>query len=351
VDGLVREDAGRGPDVGRFPWLVARLRRGPVHFAGLDELSSEAAIDCNSFARLGISSAIIVPLIDGTRLLGALTFSVQRRAHGRPADLLERLEFVGGIFSGLLLRRRNEVELQKLRRDLTHVGRVSTMGELAAALAHELNQPLTAILTNAQVAERLLDKGVTKPTELREILADIVADDKRAGEVIRRLRGFLKKDPPRRSSLDLNAVIQDVVLLVHSDAIIRNVTVVLDLAPGLPPVHADRVQLQQVVLLEPHHERAGRHARRGGPSSWHRDARQRGRESAGVGQRSGRRSPGGRPAAGLRRLLHDEGPRARHGTLHRPIAHPGARRPGVGAQQRGCRHNIHIHPAPGRAEE
>ena len=235
-------------EVGRFPWLVARLPLGTVHFAGLDELAPEAALDRDSFARLGVSSAIVVPLMDGVRLLGALTFSLQRRAAGQPADLLERLGFVGGIFSTLLLRRRSEVELQKLRRDLTHVGRVSTMGELAMSLAHELNQPLTAILSNAQAAERLLAKGQTKPTELREILADIVADDKRAGDVIRRLRGFLRKDPPQRGSLDLNAVIQDVVLLVHNDTIMRNVAVVLDLAPRLPAVHADRVQLQQVVL-------------------------------------------------------------------------------------------------------
>jgi signal transduction histidine kinase len=232
----------------RFPWLVERLGQGHLQMTTLEELPPEAAIDRDSFVGLEVSSAIVVPLMDGPSVMGAMTFSVPPRASRRPRDLPARLEFVASMFSSLLLRRRSEIELQNLRRDLMHVGRVSTMGELAVSLAHELNQPLTAILTNGQVAERLLDSGRAEPKELREIVGEIVADDKRAGEVIRRLRGFVKKDPPRRSPIDLNTVIQDVVLLLHSDAIIRNVTVALDFAPDLPRVRADRVQLQQVIL-------------------------------------------------------------------------------------------------------
>src|SRR5439155_207431 len=94
-----------------------------------------------------------------------------------------------------LLRQRGEIELRKLRRDLTHVGRVATMGELTASIAHELNQPLTAILSNAQVAERLIDSGVDAK-DIREIVSDIVADDKRAIDVINRGSGIAECELP-----------------------------------------------------------------------------------------------------------------------------------------------------------
>ncbi|MGH7301382.1 MAG: sensor histidine kinase, partial [Candidatus Rokuibacteriota bacterium] len=125
---------------------------------------------------------------------------------------------------------------------------VSTIGELTASLAHELNQPLTAILSNAQAAERILDSDTADLAEIREILGDIVEDDKRAGEVIHRLRGFLKKGTLELSILDIGELVGQVARLVTSDAIIRNVAIRLELAPGLPPVGGDRVQLQQVVL-------------------------------------------------------------------------------------------------------
>jgi two-component system sensor kinase FixL len=122
------------------------------------------------------------------------------------------------------------------------------MGELTASLAHELNQPLTAILSNAQAAQRILASDPTDLPEIREILRDIVEDDKRAGEVIHRLRGFLKKSSVELAALDIGELVGQVARLVTSDAIIRNVAIRLDLAPGLPPVCGDRVQLQQVIL-------------------------------------------------------------------------------------------------------
>jgi signal transduction histidine kinase len=145
-------------------------------------------------------------------------------------------------------RKRAEVEAQRSRQELAHFMRVSTMGELTASLAHELNQPLTGILTNAQAGRRFLE--VTPPDlgMLREILSDIIDDDKRAGEVIRRLRDFLRKGETQRMPLDVNTVVRDVTGLVSSDAVIRNVTVTLDVDSEPPLVWGDRIQLQQVVL-------------------------------------------------------------------------------------------------------
>ena len=138
--------------------------------------------------------------------------------------------------------------MQRLRQELAHIGRVSAMGELTASLAHELNQPLTAILNNAQVAQQLLASNVVDVVEMREILTDIVADDRRAADVIRRVRLLLKKGDLEYVPLDLNEIVTDVARLVTSDAAARNVSMRLAVAPGLPSVRGDRVQLQQVLL-------------------------------------------------------------------------------------------------------
>jgi signal transduction histidine kinase/integral membrane sensor domain MASE1 len=145
-------------------------------------------------------------------------------------------------------RKRAEMEAQRSRQELAHFTRVSTMGELTASLAHELNQPLTAILANAKAAQRFLDHTSPDLGEIREILSDIVDDDRRAGEVIQRLREFLRKGDADFSPLDMNGLLRDVVKLVASDAVIRNVTLALDLGPEATAVNGDRVQLQQLIL-------------------------------------------------------------------------------------------------------
>jgi len=154
----------------------------------------------------------------------------------------------GEVSANALARTRGDQEMQRLRQELAHIGRVSAMGELTASLAHELNQPLTAILNNAQVAQQLLESDVMDVVEMREILDDIVADDKRAADVIRRLRRLLRKGDLEYVPLDLNEVVTEVAQLVTGDAAIREVSLRLTVAPGLPSVRGDRVQLQQVLL-------------------------------------------------------------------------------------------------------
>jgi PAS domain S-box-containing protein len=145
-------------------------------------------------------------------------------------------------------RKRGELEAVQQRAELAHIARVSTMGELAASLAHELNQPLTAILSNAQAAQRFLALKPPDLEELHEILKDIVQDDSRAGEIIRRMRALVKKDELEFALLDLGNVVSDVVLLTHSDATLHNIRVLLEIKPDLPAVRGDKVQLQQVLL-------------------------------------------------------------------------------------------------------
>jgi PAS domain S-box-containing protein len=148
----------------------------------------------------------------------------------------------------VIVDRSERYELYRNQQELAHVTRVSTMGELAASLAHELNQPLTAIQINAQAAQRFMATDAVDLAEVREILKDIVQDNDRASEVIRRIRALVKKGEREIASLDPAAVIRDVVLLLHSDAILRGVRVSLDIDADLPTVRGDKVQLQQVML-------------------------------------------------------------------------------------------------------
>jgi two-component system sensor kinase FixL len=153
-----------------------------------------------------------------------------------------------GIVRDVSERRRSELALIQQRAELARMARVSTMGELAASLAHELSQPLTAILSNARAGQRLLASEAVDPALVREILADIVQDDQRAAEILRSMRALIRKEAREPEAIDVAGVVGEVVSLVHSDAILRDVRVAMEFLPDLPPVRGDRVQLQQVVL-------------------------------------------------------------------------------------------------------
>jgi C4-dicarboxylate-specific signal transduction histidine kinase len=145
-------------------------------------------------------------------------------------------------------RKRAQLQLQEQQRELTHLSRVAALGELSGALAHELNQPLAAILANTRAAQRIMSADQPDMVELHEILDDIAFDDRRAGEVISRLRNLLKKGDLKPRPVTLDDIVADVLGLLHSDLIERRVSAATQLAPGLPPVLGDRVQLQQVLL-------------------------------------------------------------------------------------------------------
>ena len=139
-------------------------------------------------------------------------------------------------------------EIRMRDREIAHLNRVGAVGELASSLAHELGQPLGAILTNAQAVRRLLTRESPDMKELRETVNDIIADDQRAGEVIQRMRALLRKEETPRDAVDLNEIVRAVLRLMTSDAGLRQASLDLDLATAVPPVIGDRIQLEQVVL-------------------------------------------------------------------------------------------------------
>ncbi len=233
-----------------LPWARQQLQAGKtVVFSSLDELPPEAARDKEHFRYLGIKSGVGIPLsAGGAPLVGGLTFNAIREERVWPEEIVKRLRLVAEVFANALARKRSEQEAAQHRAELAHLTRVNTLSELSGSLAHELNQPLGIILSNAQAAQDIVAQMPEGAAELGEILADIVAADRRAGEVIQRLRTLLKRGESEMLPLSLNGVIEEVLHLAHADLIGRGVTVVRALAPDLPQATGDEVQLQQVVL-------------------------------------------------------------------------------------------------------
>jgi C4-dicarboxylate-specific signal transduction histidine kinase len=145
-------------------------------------------------------------------------------------------------------RKRAEADARNQRQQLTHLSRAAVLGQLSGAFAHELKQPLTSILGNAEAALSILKKGGENTAELSEILQDIVQDDERAAQVIQRLRALLGKGDAQYAPVELNDVVRESLELTHSEFVTRNVVATLHLDPAVPTVLADRVQMQQVVL-------------------------------------------------------------------------------------------------------
>jgi two-component system sensor kinase FixL len=150
-----------------------------------------------------------------------------------------------GIQTDVSLMKEKELEIDEQREELLHVTRVGKLAEFVSSLAHEISQPLTAILSYAQAAQRMLAE---REPELQKILSYVISDDQRAVEVIKRLRSLLKKGVPENKPLDINVVINEVVALLSTDAAVRSSVIKTELDVNLPLIHGDRIQLQQVLL-------------------------------------------------------------------------------------------------------
>ena len=228
---------GRDPAEGPVPARDFGSRF--VHADDLDRFSSDLARAMQDTGWLDTEFRIVRPggEIRTVHALGQASYS---------ADGIQTLK---GTLHDITDRRIAEEEMRQGQDKLTHVARLSTMGEMATGLAHEINQPLTAIATYAQAAVRMLDAAGGLPSEdVREAMIQITNQALRAGEVIRRLRTFVKSHATQSETVDMNRLIQELRVLAEPDARASDVRLVLDLAPTLPQVAVDPIQIQQVLL-------------------------------------------------------------------------------------------------------
>ena len=255
------------------------------------------------------------------------------------------VEFVGTSIDMTERRRAEEARLDA-QNQLAHANRVTAMGQLAASIAHEVNQPIAATVTNAEAALRWLDRRPPDLEEVRQTLACIAKDGNRAAEVIDEIRALIKKAPPRKDRLEINGAIREVIGLTRGEVVKNGVWVHAELAEGLPLIQGDRVQLQQVILnLVINSVEAmsgvGEGARELLISTGKAEP-----DSVLVAVRDS--GPGLAPAT-LERLfevlLHDQAERFGAGAVDLPFDHRSPRRTIMGLRERAPRRGVSIHSA------
>jgi signal transduction histidine kinase len=232
-----------------LPWFRRRISANEtIVFSSPDELPPEAAQDIQNLGHRMPQSNVTIPLRFSGKVFGAVGFSALRHGRQWSQTLVRQLEAIAEILGYALERKREGLETIALRNELEYLSRINTMGLLAAALGHELNQPLAAILSNAEAAEIMLGSDRPDLGEVRAAMVDIVQDTVRASETIRRLGSMFRRQEIKRDVLDPGEVIAEVDHLVQVEALIRNVSFRLETSSTVPKIAGDRIQLQQAVL-------------------------------------------------------------------------------------------------------
>ncbi len=235
-------------DGATFPWVLGEILANRPVSAPVASLPGAAAVDIATFEALGAKSLVVVPIALVDRVVGALAFASETDTRGWPQSLLPRVRLFGEVLASALARERAERAERDARAEATHAARLGTIGVVAASLAHELTQPLAAIMTNAEMALALSAADPVDAAELRATLEDILADDRRAGTLIQQLRRFLRRDELDRASIDVPALLHEAMSLVRGEVVGKGVGLSLDCPPVLPAVTGNHAQLLQVLL-------------------------------------------------------------------------------------------------------
>jgi C4-dicarboxylate-specific signal transduction histidine kinase len=219
-----------------------------VVIPSLDDLPEEAAVDRESFKRHGTKSNVTIPIRVGGEVVGGVGFATMYRKRKWPPRLVEQLRLVAEILGYALERKRSVSEVRRLRDELAHVSRITTLGELAASMAHELNQPLAAIMSNTEAAQLLLASERPNLEEVGAALREVVHDDQRASDIIGRFRLLFRRQELRKLTLSPDELFDAVERILRSRATVKDVSLIFRCAPSLPDITADRILMQQVLI-------------------------------------------------------------------------------------------------------
>jgi C4-dicarboxylate-specific signal transduction histidine kinase len=221
--------------------------KSPIHVLDVELEVHLAEETLAGFQRAGLRTLLFVPLLRQQELVGSFALGRVRVEPFTEREIELVTDFAAQATIALEIVRRERQEGQ-LQTELAHANRVATMGQLSASTAHEVKQPIASTVLNAQAALRFLELRPPGLEQARRVLAQIVEDGMRAGEIVDGIRALFKKAPSRKEQLDVNAAIRGVIELTRGEAVENGVSVQMDLAQGLPLIEADRVQFQQVIL-------------------------------------------------------------------------------------------------------
>ena len=226
-------------------WATSRL---PKHVPDLTALEGDdREDDWFTVVDAGFRTGLVVPLLKDNEIVGIISLGRKQVQPFTDKQISLFRDFAAQATIALESTRR-ERQYREMQSELAHANRVATMGQLTASIVHEIKQPLATARNNAASAMRFLDKSPPDVAEVREALTCIVDDTDRASDVVDRIGSLIKKAPPRKEVVDLNAAILEVTALTRSEAVKTGVTVGTQLAGELPRIQCDRVQLQQVML-------------------------------------------------------------------------------------------------------
>jgi signal transduction histidine kinase len=198
-------------------------------------------------AREGFHSAFAFPILLDGEVIGVIDF-VNREIRVPDPELIHAMATIGSQIGQFIERKRAENALLVAQAEIAHISRVMTMGELTASIAHEINQPLTGVVSSGNACLRYLASNVSDIEAARRAVERIIRDAMRANEVIKRIRALATKSPAKRVRLDINEVVIETVSLVRPEFQRQNISLHTELAEGLAPVLGDQIELQQVLL-------------------------------------------------------------------------------------------------------
>jgi FixJ family two-component response regulator/signal transduction histidine kinase len=232
-----------------LPWHKKKMLAGEtVIFASLKQLPRGAAIDRETLGRLGPEAAVVAPIRVRGVTFGAVAFGSLYKEREWPAALVKQFRLIADIFGYAVERKWNESEFIRLQNELAHVSRVATLGELTASLAHELSQPLAAILSNTEAMQLLMRNGKLDLEQIGVTLQEIAESDMRATEIIKRFRALFKRGELRKSTFSAGELFDAVQKVIGSQAAIRGVALKFQCPASLPGMVADPIPTQQVLL-------------------------------------------------------------------------------------------------------